>query len=70
VLEDNEVKGRFRSVDDRIEATRAQIDNVRLVLSAQLDQARRDLAVLVLRALLLSTVVVAMMCLLTIIILL
>ena len=36
------VDGRFRGVDDRVEATRNQIDLLRMDLSGKLDAARRD----------------------------
>jgi hypothetical protein len=46
-LDDDDVRQRFRSVDDRVDATRTQIDHVRLLLSSQIDQVRRDLTLLV-----------------------
>jgi hypothetical protein len=61
---------RFRSVDNRIEAMGTQIDHLQLQLSSQINQARRELALLVLRTVLVSTTVVAGMCLLTIIVVL
>jgi hypothetical protein len=66
-LENDALRRRFRSVDDRIDATRQQLDHMSAQLSSQIAQARHDLAVLILRTLLLSTtIVVAAVCLLTI----
>jgi integral membrane sensor domain MASE1 len=70
VLEDDDVRRRFRSVDDRIEATRAQIDNLRLELSRQIEETCRALVRLVVRGVLVSTLVVGIMCLLTLVVLL
>ena len=62
------VDGRFRGVDDRVDATRNQIDLLRLDLSGKIDAARRDTARLVLVWVLGSTVITAGLCLATIIV--
>jgi hypothetical protein len=63
VLEDDDIERRFRSVDGRIDATRAQIDDLQLELTAQLDGARHDLVRLVASGLLVSMLVIGIMCL-------
>lgn len=62
------VDGRFRAVDERVDATRNQIDLLRMDLSDKVDAARRDMGRLVLVWVLGSTVLTAGLCLATVIV--
>ena len=56
------VDRRFRAVDDRVDATRNQIDLLRMDLSDKIDAARRDMGRLVLLWVLGSTLITAGLC--------
>jgi chromosome segregation ATPase len=58
---------RCASVDRRIDATRAQVEHVRSLITAQLDETHRGLRRIVLLGLLGTFVCTAAMCLLTIV---
>jgi len=63
-------EARFRSIDNRLYATRTQTDHVRLQLSAQIDHSHREFGRLLLLSHLGTTVATAGMCLGTIVVLL
>jgi hypothetical protein len=60
-------EARARSADNRLDATRTQLDHVRLQALSQIDHTRRELGRIVLLGLLGTTVATAMLCLGTII---
>lgn len=62
------VDGRFRDVDDRVDATRDQIDLLRSDLSGKIDAARRDMGRLILVWMCGSVTLTAGLCLATIIV--
>ena len=61
---------RFRSIDQRLDATRTNIDHLRLLLEARIDRARANLARVVMLGLVGTTVAIAALCLATIVLLL
>lgn len=60
-------EARCKTIERRIEATQTQTDNVRILLAARIDQARRDLGRIVLLGLLGTTISTALVCLGTIV---
>jgi hypothetical protein len=61
---------RFSSIDNRLDATRTQVDHVQQQLSTRIDQSRNDLGRIVLLGLLGITVSTAGLCLGTLILVL
>jgi hypothetical protein len=62
-------EARFRSVDGRSDAIRSQVDGVRNQLSTKIEEGRRELRSLIWRTVIGGAVVVAALCLATVVLL-